>query len=677
MVDGRLQFGKHLVHALPGHLTARGGRVAAAAQLLQNDLHVGLAHGATGDVHPLAVSGQHEGGVDADDVQQFIGGLSGGDTAHGGLGIGDGDVIPVEIGVLDDGIFTDGVLEVVLIELLHLGGISARAAQEGGSFKGASAGAHGEVLGVQHDAGQQRLRLGPKQLIGLHDVLQKLGDQLRGGGGVGLVVIERRPLNVSGCTAVMVDDRHPVAGLEYLGRLHLLGSVGVHHHHQRAAVGNDQRVLGAEEAVLVLRQLAQPLGQLLGGMGGGRLDDMGGNAVFPAQGKHARRRAYAVVIGHLMSHDEHTGGVGDQGGQGVGHHAAFDLGALLRLLGAAAVELEGVLIADDRLVAAPGQGHIQRQVGKTEQLLEAVAVLADADGQAGIDAAGVDHGAHRVQHVELLLDELLQILLLKDEQIALTLIAAQQTAGARHPGVQTGVDFGQKVRPLVIRQVLHHQILVVVDDEDGCHRPGCFIHVPDLAHFAHIHPVGGGYEAAAAAPGAGKLAKNQIPPAAEGDLVGMGALALHDPAGLKAGDDRRQLALIELVAALLAGELEKTVVGPDDLAALRAEHEHGQRSLGHGVLGGNIHAAGHVIQILADLPAAAASALPVIQRQRQNDHKLSPRHGQGITGHQSREENQHDKIDPQIALQKLIDFSVHANTLLSMRCIPFRGGNLY
>ncbi len=82
-------------------------------------------------------------------------------------------------------------VQVVLEQLLHLTGVTAAAAQEGGGLKGASAGAQGEVLGVQDDARQQGLGLIPEQVRGLDDVLEQLGDQLGGGGGVGLVVVQR------------------------------------------------------------------------------------------------------------------------------------------------------------------------------------------------------------------------------------------------------------------------------------------------------------------------------------------------------------------------------------------------------------------------------------------------------------------------------------------------------
>ena len=64
--------------------------------------------------------------------------------------------------------------------LCRKNGVPAHIIREPGSTpsqeltdKGASAGAHGEIFGVQHDAGQQGLRLGPEEVVGLHDVLEQ------------------------------------------------------------------------------------------------------------------------------------------------------------------------------------------------------------------------------------------------------------------------------------------------------------------------------------------------------------------------------------------------------------------------------------------------------------------------------------------------------------------------
>ena len=58
------------------------------------------------------------------------------------------------------------------------------------------------------------------------------------------MVVEGGPLDVGGGPAVVVDDRHPVAGLQYLPGQHLLRTVGVHYYHKRAVVHHQQSLLG-------------------------------------------------------------------------------------------------------------------------------------------------------------------------------------------------------------------------------------------------------------------------------------------------------------------------------------------------------------------------------------------------------------------------------------------------
>ena len=573
----------------------------------------------------------------------------------------DGDLVPVELGVLDDGVFGDGARQVVLEEFLDLGGVRPGPAQEGRRLKGAAAGAHGEVLGVQDNARQQGLRLRPRQVGGVGDILEQLGDQLRGGGGVGLVVVEGGPFDIGGGPAVMVDDRDAVAGLQHLLGLDLLGAVGVHHHHQRAVVHEEQRLLGGEETVLILRQLHQTVGEHLGGGRARLLNDVGGDPSLPGDGEHTGGGADAVVVRGAVAHDEQAGGVGHQGGQGVGHDPALDLGALLRLLGAAAEELKSELVADDRLVAAPGQGHLNGQVGVLEQLLEGVAVHSDADGEGGGQAAGADHLVDGVQNVKFLVHEPGQVLLLEQEQVPVPLHAPEHAAGARRPGVQPGVDLRVNGGALVLREVFH-QVLIVVQQQNRGRGPAGLVPVPGVGQLGHVHPVGGGQKAAAPLAGPHQMAVYQEAALPQLHLVGALALALQQPAGVEIGENRLQLGVKQVL--LVAGELEKAVVGPDDVPALRPEDDHGQGGVHHGVLGGDVHIAGDVLNILGDLPAALVQAAAVMEGQQHHHRQFQ--HGQGQTEHgggQS-EQNQADKIELQAGLKQLGQFSIQEGTLL-------------
>ena len=203
-----------------------------------------------------------------------------------------------------------------------------------------------------------------------------------------------------------------------------------------------------------------------------------------------------------------------------------------------AVKLKGELVADDRLVSAPGEGHLNGQVGVLHQLLEAAAVLADADGQGRRQAAGIDHLVDGVQDVELLVHE------------TGTGTAPRTGAGSgparirrsmppvpRHPGIQPGVDLGVDGGSLVLRLVLH-QVLIVVQQQHRHHRaappgtgpaPGRTRSRPPSRWWPGSRPCPV-LEARTRCPYTRKRRWT------EGDLGGTLVFALHEPAGIKVRD---------------------------------------------------------------------------------------------------------------------------------------------
>ena len=96
-----------------------------------------------------------------------------------------------------------------------------------------------------------------------------------------------------------------------------------------------------------------------------------------------------------------------------------------------------------------------------------------------------------VQHIKFPLHKLVQVLLLKEKQVPLPLVAAEQASGLGHPFIQPVVDLSQDAGSLILRQVLH-QVLVIVDEQNGRHRPGGVEFVPYQAELGDIHPIGGG-----------------------------------------------------------------------------------------------------------------------------------------------------------------------------------------
>ena len=76
-------------------------------------------HAAGGEDHPPFLVGEEdEGGVDARDVEQLVGGLGGGNAAHGVVHLGYGNALMVHFGVLNNVVLGDGALQVVLEQLL-------------------------------------------------------------------------------------------------------------------------------------------------------------------------------------------------------------------------------------------------------------------------------------------------------------------------------------------------------------------------------------------------------------------------------------------------------------------------------------------------------------------------------------------------------------------------------
>ena len=115
--------------------------------------------------------------------------------------------------------------------------------------------------------------------------------------------------------------------------------------------------------------------------------------------------ADAVEVGELVSHDKDVGGVGDQLAQRAGHDPALDLGTPLQLLGVAAENSKLNLFLMTTWSPPRERGHFHREGGVLEELLEGIGVPADADGEGGRHALGVEHAPHRLQYREFSLPQ--------------------------------------------------------------------------------------------------------------------------------------------------------------------------------------------------------------------------------------------------------------------------------
>jgi hypothetical protein len=75
-VDGRRQSFEKPSFLTSRDLRAGRGLIASAAQLFHDDLYVDVADAAGGDEHVVTQAGDNEGGLDAGNVQQLVGGLA-------------------------------------------------------------------------------------------------------------------------------------------------------------------------------------------------------------------------------------------------------------------------------------------------------------------------------------------------------------------------------------------------------------------------------------------------------------------------------------------------------------------------------------------------------------------------------------------------------------------------
>ena len=323
-VDGGDQLAQHIADGAAADLGSGGRGVAAAAERLKHHLHVAAADRAGGDHHfALRARIEHERGENAGDVQQLIRGLRSDGPRDGRVDCGNRNLVPVEPRGLNDLIFEDCRVEIGLEQLLDLDGVRARAAQEGRSLKRARTGADGEVLRVEHDAGEQRLCLERRDVLLVDCVLQKLRHQLRCRGGEWLMQVQHDLLDIIRRAAVVVDDGNTGDGLQQLARLDLIGPVRVDDDEQTAWVGLDKRVLSGNENVLIVLILPQ-----LGNEAPGHVvlevdDDVRGLPALAAQAPDAHRRAERVKVSHAVAHDEDLAGLRDELGQRSGHDAGF------------------------------------------------------------------------------------------------------------------------------------------------------------------------------------------------------------------------------------------------------------------------------------------------------------------------------------------------------------------
>ena len=170
----------------------------------------------------------------------------------------------------------------------------------------------GEVLGVNLYTRQKGFRFLPQEVRRLHQILQQLRHQFAGGRGVRLVEVEGSVFDISRCPAVMINDRHPVAGFQKLGIFHHVRTVGIHHHQQCPGLALQKRLAAGDHHTGVFRLLRHLTDQGMGGVVLGVDDDLALLAPFAGDAAHTHGRADGVHVRVLVAHDIYLLGVVDQ-----------------------------------------------------------------------------------------------------------------------------------------------------------------------------------------------------------------------------------------------------------------------------------------------------------------------------------------------------------------------------
>ena len=475
--------------------------------------------------------------------------------------------------------------------------------------------------------------------------------------------VERRVFNVLGRPPVVVDHRHPVARLQQLYAFHHVGAVGVHHDQQRAGAHLQKRLIGGRKDPGILRQATEPVQHRPGGVVFQIDDHLGLLAPLAGHTAKACCGAHGVHVREAVAHDIKLRGVRHQLAEGIGHDPGLDLGPLFRGLAAAAVEGKVHLAPDHRLVAAPAESHLQRQIGVLVQLSHAVGVLADADRE------GRRHVAHLdvpdgVQHGELVLREMLVVALLKNEEVVVPLGFQQQPVGAGGPDVELFVDLGQHGAAGRVGAGLH-QILVVIHHQHRQHGAGAHVPLPQLVGVGGIHPVGGGHQVLLAAPALGPDQRAVHPEAAavHAHPVRAFLLALQQPLHGKLRHRVLHLHFKEVFPH--AGQLQKVLIAPDDLAGVRPEHHDRQRGVDEGGFAGGVHAAGEAVDVLQNALAALLVGFCEVGIQRHDHSSLRQRQQRTDHSRRTAEEHHAQKVQLQVRFQQAGEFFIiHETNLL-------------
>ena len=393
--------------------------------------------------------------------------------------------------------------------------------------------------------------------------------------------------DIAGRPPVMVDDRHPLNGLEHFGIIHKIRPVGIHHNEKRIGIGDENGIVRLDEGFPVFLQPGQFVDQVLG-RGAFAIDDkIGLLATFAHGGADAGRSAHRIQIGKLVAHDEHIGRIPDVLAQGIGHHTGLDLGAFFHFLGVTTIEFKSIFALDDHLIAATGQSGIRCQTGILIQLVQIGIALADAHGDGGADTGAAFDFPDFVQQIKLPLHKLQQIFLFKQKQVFVPVQPPHHAMYRLGPVTDLLIHLGGEFGFFAFRNPFD-QLFIAVQHQNGKHRTGALVFGAQFAVIGHIHPVHSNQQRAGSVfSRADDVAIHIEFPAIHRHLIGTLALPLHDPAGIKTFD---HIGDVQIEHPLMgAGDLIKAVVAPHHFPGIHAEDGGGQRKIHQGVFRCVIH----------------------------------------------------------------------------------------
>ena len=285
--------------------------------------------------------------------------------------------------------------------------------------------------------------------------------------------------------------------------------------------------------------------------------------------------------------------------QSVGHDPGFHLCSFFRGLGPAAVKLKVHLVLHNGLVTAPAQGHLQSKAGVFIQGLKLRRLPAHADRERGVYPLARLHRAHIIQDGKAAGGEFFVSGLVQNHQIAVPVGFHQQRAAPAPPLVHFLLHSRPHGGALALRAGAH-EILVVVDHDDGHHRPCLGQGRAHMLQICHIHPVGGGQHAhMPRSLGPGQAAEYPVAPSVPGKQARELRLSLQDPVGLKALHHVPHPGLENILPH--TRQVREQVVGPKHVIVLGIKDHHGHGGKEHVAVFGGIGTAGYALHILVQL----------------------------------------------------------------------------